>query len=1507
MKNSIQRPVVLARLAALTAASAGAFSLVTWSAGEWRLAALGANYVPMAPLTALLFVLLGLAFSARLQWPDSRLAHRVCSASAVLTGIVGGLVPVQLRWEFGLPWDHWFVGVTATVGTIPVGRMSPLTALVFLLTAAALFGQSPRGAAHPAIRRCVYLLAGAGLAVCCIVAVAYVIGTPLLYDGSTVPMALLTALAFMALNAGVLLAGQVDKLLQEWREFDISPDSSAETRGFARQLIFSLLVIGGLITLVGLLYLRREQAAARQAVHQSLEAIANLKADQIRTWRNERLGEARFLQHTPAVLRDVVAFAAAPADPAARARVQGWLEPLKGGDRYAAILVLDAQARPLLAIPAAAAARVSPELFAQALASPGPILGDLQRNPGDPAVHLDLLVPVRPPASGDPAIGVAPIGVIVLRLDPAQFLYPLIQNWPVPSDSAESLLVRREGEEVVYLSELRHRRGASLILRRSIHELDLPAAMAARGETGAKEGTDYRGIAVLAVAHPLSDSPWIVVTKVDTAEAYAPIQRDAWQTGLVVILLLVAVVLAGLTLWRQRHTSYLRVALAEERKRKTVTDRLNLVMQHANDIILIFDENMRIIEANEQALVVYGRSAAEMRRLTVEDLRPREGRAGVKAEFARVLASSGTKFETVHQRSDGSLFLVEVSTRSFETEGRRKVLSIVRDITERKAQEREIDRLNRMYLVISQVSQAIVRSPDRTQLLQDLCRVLVEFGHFKIAWVGWLDPTTQLLDPVAVSGDEHGYVPGLRVSANAGLPEGQGPIGRSFRSGQTVLVNDFLGEAATKPWHECARRSGLKSVLTLPLRQEGKLPAVLAVYSAEVNFFGPKEVALLEEAAGDVSFSLDVMDVTERREAEAALRESEGKFRLLFERTADAFLLIDVNSGLFIDCNQAALAMLRCTDRREVVMRHPEELSPSHQPDGRPSKEKADEIIAAAMRTGSQRFEWTHCSAQRPNFPVEVLLTPILLGERQLIMTTWRDLTERKQAEAQLQKLSRVVEQSPTSIVITDLTGTIEYVNPWFCSLTGYTPDEVRGQNPRMFKSGDTPPETYADMWRTLAAGRTWRGELHNRKKNGEPHTELCVIAPVLGPNGQANHYVAIKDDITERLRLETVAREVLQSFNNELELKVTQRTAELSARNRQIEALLKAIPDSVMRLRIDGTVLHAQPAQISPLLAAITPREGTKPNDAPAAALIASSLELGRRALFEATTVVSEAEIITPTGPLVVELRTAPTETDEFVVFTRDITARKRLEVETAALLEREHQVSEMKTRFISMTSHEFRTPMTAIMGSVELLANHLDQLTPEKRTQIFDRITLSLHRLTAMLNDVLMLSRMDARRTEVRLVALNLGPFVQNIVEEIRSGDHGAHPLVVHLPDAAVSLVTDPNLLHHILSNLLGNAVRYSPAGAAVTVRVECDAWRLRLSVEDHGIGIPPADRARIFESFERGSNVGNIQGTGLGLNIVKRMTDLLGGHITLRSVVGGGTRFTLALPLRPNTTIP
>ncbi|HEX9080445.1 MAG TPA: PAS domain S-box protein [Desulfuromonadaceae bacterium] len=261
-------------------------------------------------------------------------------------------------------------------------------------------------------------------------------------------------------------------------------------------------------------------------------------------------------------------------------------------------------------------------------------------------------------------------------------------------------------------------------------------------------------------------------------------------------------------------------------------------------------------------------------------------------------------------------------------------------------------------------------------------------------------------------------------------------------------------------------------------------------------------------------------DITEFRRIQAALEESEETFRRIFYEAPDPILLID-ESNCFADCNQAAVSMLGAEFREQVLTRHPSHFSPEFQPDGQLSARKADSIIQAVFAQQDMHFEWLHQRLDGTEFYVEVSLNPISLQGRKMQLVHWRDITERKRIESALGKLSTAVEQSPVAIVITDSAGAIEYANPKFYRMTGYTAEETLGQNPRILKAGTQPPELYRELWETITAGREWQGEFHNRSREGRLFWENASISPIRNVSGVITHFVAVKEDITERKLLQ--------------------------------------------------------------------------------------------------------------------------------------------------------------------------------------------------------------------------------------------------------------------------------------------------------------------------------------------------------------------------------------------------
>jgi PAS domain S-box-containing protein len=246
------------------------------------------------------------------------------------------------------------------------------------------------------------------------------------------------------------------------------------------------------------------------------------------------------------------------------------------------------------------------------------------------------------------------------------------------------------------------------------------------------------------------------------------------------------------------------------------------------------------------------------------------------------------------------------------------------------------------------------------------------------------------------------------------------------------------------------------------------------------------------------------------------------------------------------------------------------------------------------------------------------------------------------------------------------------------------------------------------------------------------------------------------------------------------------------------------------------------------------------------------------------------------------------------------DITQRKRAEVELLSALQREKELSEMKSKFVSIASHELRTPLATILSSAELLEHYSDNLGPEDKLKMLHGVQMAVKRMNAMIEDVLTIGKAEAGALQFQPKPVDLRELCGKVVEELRIGVAKQHVIAFEQQFERGSLSLDEKLLRHILTNLLSNAVKYSPPGSTVSLLLAERDGQAFIEVGDQGIGIPPEDQARLFESFHRASNVGNRQGTGLGLVIVKKAVELHGGTIAIESQVDAGTRISVRLPL-------
>jgi PAS domain S-box-containing protein len=255
------------------------------------------------------------------------------------------------------------------------------------------------------------------------------------------------------------------------------------------------------------------------------------------------------------------------------------------------------------------------------------------------------------------------------------------------------------------------------------------------------------------------------------------------------------------------------------------------------------------------------------------------------------------------------------------------------------------------------------------------------------------------------------------------------------------------------------------------------------------------------------------------------------------------------------------------------------------------------------------------------------------------------------------------------------------------------------------------------------------------------------------------------------------------------------------------------------------------------------------------------------------------------------------------------DITKYKQAEEELHKALETERELNELKSRFIATVSHEYRTPLTTILSSAELLERYADQFTEENKLKHYRRIQRTASFLSQLVNDILTISKIDAGKQEFNPSWLDLEKFCSELVEELQLTiasqhhlvftNHGCTSLTNQEASSMASAYMDEKLLRYIIYNLLSNAIKYSPQGSTIKFDLVRQRHYAILRIQDDGIGIPLEDQQHLFESFHRGSNVGTTSGTGLGLAIVKRAVELHHGQLAVASEVGVGTTFTVTLP--------
>jgi len=663
-----------------------------------------------------------------------------------------------------------------------------------------------------------------------------------------------------------------------------------------------------------------------------------------------------------------------------------------------------------------------------------------------------------------------------------------------------------------------------------------------------------------------------------------------------------------------------------------------------------------------------------------------------------------------------------------------------------------------------------------------------------------------------------------------------------------------------------------KEKITLEFRLAAANDRIIwALFKAGI-IYGEKGTPL--RAVGSLS------NITSLKEAQTKLRESEAKYKLISQNSSDCICLQELD-GRFVFVSPSSKDVLGYTPHELQNLRLREIITPDYL---YKVSDTMLNIIEGKLKTVSVTFQAKHKDGSLQW--LETVGGAILddQGEPIFLQTSTRNVTDRVEAQKQLkeseERYKLITENSNDIVTLMDIKGTYVFITPSIKETMGYEVEELIGRNTLEFIHPDDAKEIGPGFEESVKNKTKELTKVFRFKhKNGSWRWIKATGGVILDENDQPIYFRSNKIDITDR--------------------KLTEE--KLRAKEEQYKLVSENSADVICLHRLGGSFTFVSPSCKRLLGYTVEEKMQLTMED-----LIHPDDYKRAQEVFEDTVKNKRKNTITQyrykkkngdffwVGVSMSAVLNDDDEVQFVLTSTRDIT-------EIVNVIEKERQLNKLKSSFISMASHEFRTPLTTIQSSNELISMYLDnrpEMPDNKLVKHVTRIRTELDRLNALLKDVFTLGRLDVGKTHLKKEITSLPGIVKQVIMECQV-QFKNRSVRLNIEGKERQLLLDSQLISHAISNLISNALKYSPEAKDPDVTVRFEQESVQIEVKDYGIGIPSRDQASLFESFSRASNVGDIEGTGLGLVIVKQFIEMHGGEIKFQSEVGKGTSFIVNIP--------
>ncbi|GAB4290247.1 MAG: hypothetical protein Kow0098_08710 [Ignavibacteriaceae bacterium] len=1240
-------------------------------------------------------------------------------------------------------------------------------------------------------------------------------------------------------------------------------------------LVFlSLLILAG-----GYFYFRNEHSSIKSHKEKDLANLNYLLARQILDWHNDQINDAMLISRNQLILRYIDILISGTEDSQVYiSRLKDQIREIKAEHDYYSIAVYSDKGKPLFDQEEEFIFSNPPDLnlLHTAIKTDSLVYSDFLYSPETNRVFLDYLSPFHTKTTE---------GIIVFRSDLTSSLLPIIERFREEKKSETSVLVEKHRNRLLLLNQLSADKKFNSPIIEDRSDKDDLINYALTGKEGIYYSRDHSGTEVISHIIHLENTNWFLITKVDESDVLSDFNQRLGISILIFLLILISFAAILFSVQRNQKAKYLQEQLMKERKENLLKRHYEYLTRYANDIIILIDENGYICEVNDRAVEVYGYSKEELLSMSVTELRAGKDKLSREEVLTSLEKSEGKLYEVFHKKKNGSVFLAEASVRSIVNEGKKYYQGILRDITERKATEKKILRLNRLYSVLSQVNFTIVKEKNPEVLLSKICDLLIDVGKFKMAWIGEYDPASEKIIPAYYKGVDKKFWDDIDINLKDEFWRTL-PVSRALLENIIVTENNIGEFLADEKKKNLLLEENINAVTSTPLTLMKNKRGVLSIYASEVDFFKEDEINLIREIASDISFALSAIEVEEIRKAnEKLIRENERKLRTLMHNLPGMVYRCRNDKHWTMEFISEGSIELTGYKPEELIENRSVSYSAIIVPEDRQSVsdliQKAieeKEIFTLSYRIitkdGSIKWLWERGTAVFEEDGSVTALEGFI-----------SDITELKRAEQELLLSNDILKNIGNIVIVSDIDGNIIFISPSVKSIIGYEPSELLGNKWWRVTKAD-PQDIILAKQEVISKIKNKEQKefmpyyMRFRCKDGS--IKLLLWKDSHGPN---NTLIGVASDVTDLIETEKALKESEERFR-----RITENAEDIIYKfNYYPKPEFEYISPAVEK------ILGYKPEELY--------------KDQKLAYSTISPQDLlhidSYRSSSTGTIRNMELKVRRKDGNYVwMDIRNVPVYDDNNRLISiegiaRDITDFKKVQLAIIEAKEKAEEANRLKSNFLANMSHELRTPMIGILGYTELLMNEVND---DEKKEMLSIIYKSSKRLNQTLNSILDLSRIESEKIALQPERFKLPEALKECYELFSPAAKEkklTYEMVVN--NENIFLETDKSLLIKSVNNILSNAIIFTDKGF---VRLTCssDHQFAIISIADSGKGIDSKYLDIIFEPFRQVSEglSRSYEGTGLGLTITRKFVEFLGGLIEVSSAPGMGSTFTIKIPL-------